>query len=935
MRAHRRLPTAWVPLALLSALAAPAAQAAWPPPPNATEAQLADPANWPDDPEYGDAFHLHGFDDRGMRLDAAFATTRGDPNVVIALLAAGTRWDDADLVSRYALNRGELPLPQDAAGNTGTGADPHDLNGDGRFDVRDYAEDARVTDANGNGLRDPQDLLAAFSDGVDDDGNGLVDDLCGWDFVEGDNDAEGATSTALGRLIAAEANNGLGTVGACPDCALLPLRIAVDSAPALPGRATRALRYATDAGARVTALPHPVVQRTVALEQALDHAQAQGTLVVAAATWRGRWHEDLPPHLAVLLVSRAGPGGELSGCGAAPPWLDLRAAAPGCAPEAAATAAGVAGLVASAGGGSLFQLLGAGAGAGAGLDNQRIDAADAVARAAAPTQPPRFATLSPRPRSRHLASQPVSVRATVDDAAVPVELHVARGRAPADSDFVALQGGAFVPNDIAATSLDNTFTLRALATKDGVTSLRRWLIVTQVVSDTSADAALPNVATSARLVDLDGDLDDELLLPGRDGKLHVLDAQLKPRPGFPYDLGDSATIVAPIAAAELVPFSERTLFAATLEGTLHAVRSDGVALFTAPIEGGMRAAPVIVESFLGPVVLAAALDGRLHAFHGLTGTPLQGFPFQLPLVEVRFTPAAGDLDGDGLPEVVIAGRDASGAGAAVVVNVLEDGAAIRSGWPVSLEAKGSPVIAKLGSGSDSVHLIFPIEGDLPRLFGLDGAPGLALATTLRTGTPPTELALGSLRSSRVTLAGPLSNQTALWGLSDGWRRDPQEPVSPDTFFGEWAPGSGAAVADVSGDGRPELITGVGEVLRAINEDGTTIPGHPVELGAPLRGTPTVGVQNNRLRLVAVTDDGYAYPLLAPGQPAQIQWDGAHHDPAHTGNFDTPLPFREVSGIGVLPPPDPEDGCGCQLANAPALGGLAFLILFIRTQRRRL
>ena len=44
------------------------------------------------------------------------------------------------------------------------------------------------TDRNGNGYKDPEDLIATFSDGIDHDGNGYVDDISGWDFYDHQND---------------------------------------------------------------------------------------------------------------------------------------------------------------------------------------------------------------------------------------------------------------------------------------------------------------------------------------------------------------------------------------------------------------------------------------------------------------------------------------------------------------------------------------------------------------------------------------------------------------------------------------------------------------------------------------------------------------------------------------------------------------------------
>src|SRR5207302_6910348 len=121
----------------------------------------------------------------------------------------------------------------------------HDANGDGIFNVQDYTTttghdlpvftavcDTRVKakgDVNGNGLLDPQDLIATFSDGKDDDGNGYIDDISGWDFFHNDNDPADDThfghGTGSSRDGVAETNNGAGDAGVCPACTVVMLRM--------------------------------------------------------------------------------------------------------------------------------------------------------------------------------------------------------------------------------------------------------------------------------------------------------------------------------------------------------------------------------------------------------------------------------------------------------------------------------------------------------------------------------------------------------------------------------------------------------------------------------------------------------------------------------------------------------------------------------------
>ena len=170
----------------------------------------------------------------GVRADTAFKYSIGDPSVTIAILDTGIRWQDRELVGKIALNAAELPPPQAAAGTPCPG---EDCDGDGVLSVADYAADPRVSiaagDSESDGLLDGSDLIATFSDGSDADANGFVDDIAGWDFFDDDNDPFDVSSccsanghgSGRAREAAAATNNGLGGVGLCPACRIMPLRV--------------------------------------------------------------------------------------------------------------------------------------------------------------------------------------------------------------------------------------------------------------------------------------------------------------------------------------------------------------------------------------------------------------------------------------------------------------------------------------------------------------------------------------------------------------------------------------------------------------------------------------------------------------------------------------------------------------------------------------
>src|SRR5438876_1820250 len=122
----------------------------------------------------------------GISADLAWQVTTGRPDTVVAILDSGVNYDHEDLRNKIWLNRGELPTPIGGCCVPPVG-DPWDCNADGVFNAQDYACDPRVSDTNGSGALDRGDLRV-FVDHVDNDGNGYVDDLSGWDADDDDGD---------------------------------------------------------------------------------------------------------------------------------------------------------------------------------------------------------------------------------------------------------------------------------------------------------------------------------------------------------------------------------------------------------------------------------------------------------------------------------------------------------------------------------------------------------------------------------------------------------------------------------------------------------------------------------------------------------------------------------------------------------------------------
>jgi len=126
--------------------------------------------------------------------------------------------------------------------------------------------------------------------GVDDDGNGLVDDVHGWDFADWDNDPDDYHShgTHVAGTIAARGGNHTGIVGVAPDAEVMPVRVTNDSGQGRIADVANGIAYAALNGADVINLslgtppepdhPLPEIQR-----DAIDLAAAHDVVVVAAA----------------------------------------------------------------------------------------------------------------------------------------------------------------------------------------------------------------------------------------------------------------------------------------------------------------------------------------------------------------------------------------------------------------------------------------------------------------------------------------------------------------------------------------------------------------------------------------------------------------------------------------------------------------------------
>ena len=224
-----------------------------------------------------------------IRAFEAWEVTTGRPDVRIGFVDTGVFFDHPDLRGQFWINPGE--------------------------------------DLNGNGQADSSDL-----NGLDDDGNGFVDDVRGYDFVdriatveqgdfqERDPDASDENRLGGGRghgtliagVLAARLDNGEGISGVAPNCRLVPLRAFGSDGLAEDDDVAAAIVYAVQMGIDVVNLSFGDVYYSPIMQEAIAFAVSQGTVVVASAGNLGgddpHYPSDYPEVISVAWLDSEGTG---------------------------------------------------------------------------------------------------------------------------------------------------------------------------------------------------------------------------------------------------------------------------------------------------------------------------------------------------------------------------------------------------------------------------------------------------------------------------------------------------------------------------------------------------------------------------------------------------------------------------------------------------
>ncbi|HBK99102.1 MAG TPA: peptidase S8 [Microcoleaceae bacterium UBA10368] len=137
------------------------------------------------------------------------------------------------------------------------------------------------------------------NNGLDDDGNGFVDDLHGWDFVNNDNNPmdDNNHGTHISGLVAAK-NDGVGMTGTAPTAKIMPLKILDRGGLGTIRDEINAINYAVSNGAKIINLSLGGLQLNNDELNAIRAAEAKGVTVISAGGNDARPQVDYPARFA-------------------------------------------------------------------------------------------------------------------------------------------------------------------------------------------------------------------------------------------------------------------------------------------------------------------------------------------------------------------------------------------------------------------------------------------------------------------------------------------------------------------------------------------------------------------------------------------------------------------------------------------------------------
>lgn len=516
-----------------------------------------------------------------------------------------------------------------------------------------------------------------------------------------------------------------------------------------------------------------------------------------------------------------------------------------------------------------------------------------------------------------------------------------------------------------------------------------------------------SIMTAPAVSDLDGDGRPEIVVVTWPGTIYVIDGKGKDLPGWPKRL--PLVPSCPLAADKPQPDQKAKRCMDAQHKWLRGI-------YGAPVVADIDkdGKPEIVVASFDGLMNVYELDGSQTA-----GFPVDvHFEKASNYSRIMTTPTVADFNGDGIPDIATGSNELIGGGGAAGPVMIIDGRGNNApskylkNWPISLTSlKLFPVVAE-GIAASQVAADFDGDGTPELLLQGNGARPLAIKTDpgVQNGfsDPENRLPLGTDEDGNpkkgfdaTSIFGkytkafpdtmfPLFSQPAVGDLDQDGVPDVIQSGGSLSLAGALAGGSSAkpfqhlvamwsgktgkmmpgspfliedysfllnhAVADISGDDYPEVITGSGVYfLHAADACGTEAPGWPKFTYGWIAAGPAVGDVDGdpgkHLDVVVGTRNGYLFAWKTPGrEDGVVQWESFHHDNENTGDYSHKLTQgvlkRAAQPIDCTPKEPPKEdsfelggGCLCDVTRGSSAGlsglfaGLVALGAFVARRRR--
>ncbi|MDA9363193.1 S8 family serine peptidase [Polaribacter sp.] len=120
--------------------------------------------------------------------------------------------------------------------------------------------------------------------GFDDDGNGYIDDIQGWDFINADNAPldDNIHGTHVAGIVGAVGNNGIGIAGAAWNVKLMPIKVLQSTGSGNAATVAAGIEYAANNGATIINMSLGSGADSSVMRAALENAYATAVLVGSA-----------------------------------------------------------------------------------------------------------------------------------------------------------------------------------------------------------------------------------------------------------------------------------------------------------------------------------------------------------------------------------------------------------------------------------------------------------------------------------------------------------------------------------------------------------------------------------------------------------------------------------------------------------------------------